>query len=156
MKIINKISKSADYLIDWAYRKRFNRYNRMLQWGRISQLLALGKSDYVIAHFADFRLGCSHHNDKDAYAPYAMLITPAMMKNYLYHNPENFFFFTMHPKGLQILAEQEFAGAIARLEKEFLEIARNFPDSFKLNENSHREYVQLLNKYLDFNLPLPH
>lgn len=155
MEIIKKISDGVDFLVDWAHRKRFNRYHRMLQYGQIDKLVELGKSRYVMAHFMDFRLGNKAHSNKDVYAPYAMLITPAMMRNYLHRNPENFYFFTMHPKGLQILAEQGFSGAIARLEKEFIAIAKKFPESFVLDENSHREYVELVNRYLEAGLPLP-
>lgn len=155
MSIISKISDGVDFLVDWAHRKRFNRYLRMLQYGQIEKLLDMGKSRYVIAHFMDFRLGDKPHSNKDAYAPYAMLITPAMMRKYLHQNPENFYFFAMHPKGLYILAEQGFSGAIARLEKDFIAVAKKFPESFKLNENSHREYVELVNDYLDAGLPIP-
>ncbi|MBR1600206.1 MAG: hypothetical protein IJ677_01355 [Alphaproteobacteria bacterium] len=155
MKIIKKINDGVDFLVEWAHRKRFNRYHRMLQYGQIDQLLELGKSEYVITHFMDFRLENKPHTDKEAYAPYAMLVTPAMMRNYLHRNPENFYFFAMHPKGLQILAEQGFSGAIARLEREFVEIAKNFPESFKLTPNSHREYVELVNNYLEAGLPVP-
>jgi hypothetical protein len=155
MQIINKVSQGVDFLIEWTYRKRFNRYHRMLQYGQIERLIELGKSGYVISHFMDFRLSNKPHTNKDAYAPYALMITPAMMKNYLHRNPENFYFFTMHPLGLKILAEQGFSGAIARLEKDFTAIAKRFPESFKLNENSHREYVELVNNYLEAGIALP-
>lgn len=155
MNIINRISEGIDFVIDWAHRKRFNRYARMLQYGQIEKLIELGKSRYVIAHFTDFRLGNKPHTNKDAYASYAMMITPAMMRNYLHRNPENFFFFTMHPKGLKVLAEQGFSGAIARLEKDFVAVAKKFPESFKLTPTSHREYVELVNNYLEAGLPLP-
>lgn len=155
MEIIRKLSDGVDFLVDWAHRKRFNRYARMLQFGQIKQLINMGKSRYVIAHFMEFRLGNKPHTNKDAYAPYAMLISPAMMRNYLHRNPENFYFFTMHPKGLQILAEQGFSGAIARLDKEFVAIAKKFPESFVLTPESHREYVELVNNYLEAGIPLP-
>lgn len=155
MEIIRKVSEGVDFLIDWAHRKRFNRYARMLQFGQIEQLIDLGKSRYVIAHFMDFRLGSKPHTNKDAYAPYAMLVTPAMMRNYLHRNPENFYFFTMHPKGLEILVEQGFSGAIARLDKEFIAIAKKFPESFVLTPESHRVYVEMVNNYLEAGLPLP-
>lgn len=155
MQIINKISEGIDFLVEWSYRKRFNRYHRMLQAGQIDRLIELGKSGYVITHFMDFRLGDKPHTNKDAYAPYALLVTPAMMRNYLHRNPENFYFFAMHPKGLQILAEQGFSGAIARMEKEFIAIAKKFPESFVLNPNSHREYVELVNNYLEAGIALP-
>lgn len=155
MNIISQISDGVDFLVDWAHRRRFNRYARMLQYGQIKQLIELGKSRYVIANFMDFRLGNKPHSNKDAYAPYTMLVTPAMMRNYLHRNPESFWFFTMHPKGLEVLAEQGFSGVIARLEKEFLAIAKKFPESFKLTPTSHRDYVMLVNKYLEAGLPLP-
>ena len=155
MEIINKISKGIDFLVEWSYRKRFNRYARMLMHGQIEKLIDMGKDNYVITHFMDFRLGNKAHSNKDAYAPYAMLVTPAMMRNYLHRNPENFYFFTMHPKGLQILAEQGFSGAIARLDKDFVAIAKKFPESFVLSPDSHREYVELVNSYLEAGIPLP-
>lgn len=155
MEIIKQISEGIDFLVAWSYRKRFNKYHRMLQFGQIEHLIDLGKANYVITHFMDFRLGNKPHTDKEAYAPYALMITPAMMRNYLRRNPEGFYFFTMHPKGLQILAEEGFSGAIARLESEFLAIAKDFPESFKLGPTSHREYVELVNNYLEAGIPLP-
>ena len=155
MKIINKLSEGVDFLIEWTHRKWSNRYARMLQHGQIEKLIELGKANYVITHFMDFRLNNKPHSNKDAYAPYAMLVSPAMMRNYLHCNPENFHFFTMHPKGLEILAEQGFSGAIARLEKDFTAVAKRFPESFVLSPNSHREYVELVNNYLEAGIPLP-
>lgn len=155
MEIIKKISKGVDFLIEKLHQKHFSRYHRMLQFGEIDKLLDEGASYYVIANFANFRLGNKSHTDRDAYAPYVMMVTPAMMRNYLYSDPENFYFFVMHPKGLQVLAEEGFSGVIARFEKDFIANAKNFPESFKLTKDSHREYVELVNSYLEAGLMLP-
>lgn len=152
--LIKRLSNAADALVERVYRKRFAKYLRMLQYGKIKELIEMGKSDFVISHFEEFRLGRKPHTDKDAYAPYAMLVSVEDMRSYLRHDPENFFFFTMHPLGLQVLAEEGFSGVIARLENEFIGIAKNFPKSFMLEPDSKKKYIETVNNYLETNFPV--
>ena len=155
MGIISFIKDGIDNLIDWAYQKRFDRYAALLLNGRVRDLVNQGKVSYVINHFRELSVEGKPQTDKDAYAPFVLWITPAMMRNYLHRSPRDFHFFTMHPLGLRILDEEGFSGAIACMEKEFLAIGKNFPESFKIYPGAQKEYIELLNKQLEVSLPLP-
>lgn len=149
MNLLKKVSYGVDNLVDWVHKKRFARYQRMLQQGKIEELMAQGKYLFVIANFRDFAVAGESHFNKDVYTPYAFLVTTKMMRDYLHHNPDNFHFFTMHPFGLKVLAEEGYNGVIACLEKEFVAIAKNFPESFEINGMPRKTYVDLVNMYLE-------
>ena len=149
------MQNGIDNLVSWVYQKRFDRYAQMMLEGRVCELIERGKFAYVINHFRELSVDGKSQMDKDVYTPFALWVTPAMMRNYLHRSPKDFHFFTMHPLGLQILAEEGFSGAIAVLEKPFAAIGKRFPESFKITPDAHRKYIQLLNMQLEMNLPLP-
>lgn len=127
----------------------------VLKRGEVQYLIDHGYVDYVIENFENLQIEGYDVSQKDAYTPYAECVTYAMMSKYLADNPHKFMFFTFHPLGLQILAEKQFSGVIAGLEKEFIAIGQNFPETFKVSPDAEKQYHLLLNMQLETNFRIP-
>lgn len=127
----------------------------VLKLGEIEYLVKHGYVDYVIENFENLQLEGKGDSLKDAYTPYAEYVTYEMMEKYLSDNPKKFMFFTFHPLGLKILNEKRFSGVIAGLEKEFIAIGKNFPETFKISPDAEKQYLLLLNMQLETNFKIP-
>lgn len=127
-------------------------YAKLLQRGEVEFLVKRGKFRFVIAHPELFPVGAGKLNDIEAYAPYMKYVSENMLRLYLRLNPKNFDFFMLHPLGLRALAREGFCGIIANHEKEFAAIGRNFPPSFRVNDQAYHRYIDLLNLQLELNL----
>ncbi|MEE6206626.1 MAG: hypothetical protein VZR95_01050 [Alphaproteobacteria bacterium] len=123
--------------------------------GEIGYLVEHGYGEYVIENFENIRIEGNDALLKDAYVEYAEKVSCEMMEKYLGDNPKKYMFFTFHPLGLKVLAEMQFSGVIAGLEKEFIAIGKNFPEKFKVSPEAEKEYLLLLNMQLETDFKIP-
>ena len=158
MSLINFLyMKKNNFLTDMVNSRKFllltRQYAKLLQRGEVEYLVKNGKFRFVIAHPELIPVGALRMNCIEAYAPYMKFITEKMLRIYLRMNPRRFEFFLLHPLGLRALAKEGFSGVICNHEKEFAEIGRNFPPSFRLHSKSYHNYIDLLNMQLELGLP---
>lgn len=129
-----------------------HQYAKLLQRGEVEFLVKHGKFKFVIKH-PELIPARAPLSNPDAYAPYVCHVSELMLKLYLKLNPRRFEFFLIHPLGLKVLAREGFSGVIANHEKEFVELGKNFPESFRVTPDAHRKYIELLNIQLEVSLP---
>ena len=131
-----------------------HQYAKLLQRGELEFLVKNGKFKFVIKH-PELIPAKAPLSNPDAYAPYVCHVSELMMHLYLKLNPRRFEFFLIHPLGLKVLAKEGFSGVIANHEKEFVELGKNFPESFRVSPDAQREFIDLLNIQLEVSLPYP-
>ena len=152
-KFINTVGHGYNRMVnDRRFLFWTRQYAKLLQRGEVEFLVHRGKFRFVIAHPELIPVGANKIHDIEAYAPYVKHITEKMLRLYLRLNPKRFDFFLLHPLGLKALAREGFCGVIANREKEFAAIGRNFPKSFRINDEAYHKYIDLLNLQLELNL----